>query len=226
MDSEAWHGPVTDQPDSRAIANSREDFRGHVWSVRTDSVVFDADVIVERNIVVHPGAVAVIALDDDDRVLLIRQYRHPVAMALFEPPAGLLDHAGEDPAATAARELAEEAGYEARQWWVLVDLFNSPGGSSEAIRVYLARDLHELPEGRVHTGEAEESYLPRAWVDLDDARDLVLRGQIGSPTAVAGVLAAWTARALDWAPLRPVDSLWTARTHLAQSGRLPGPPLE
>jgi 8-oxo-dGDP phosphatase len=84
----------------------------------------------------------VIALDEMDRVLLIRQYRHPVGMWLLEPPAGLLDVTGEQPWVTAQRELAEEAGYEARTWAVLVDLLNSPGGSSEAIRVFLARGPH------------------------------------------------------------------------------------
>jgi ADP-ribose pyrophosphatase len=132
-------------------------------------------------------------------------------MALFEPPAGLLDVAGEAPHLTAARELAEESGYEASTWHVLVDFLNSPGGSSEAIRVYLARDLQPISGGRPYTGEAEELHLPRAWVDLDEAKDLVLTGRIGSPTAVCGILAAWASKAGGWLSLRPVDAPWPAR---------------
>ncbi len=219
--SEEWLGPVADAPDDRDIASSVDHFQGRVWSVRTDTVNFGDGVVADRDILLHPGAVAVIALDDDDRVLLIRQYRHPVAASLFEPPAGLLDHAGEDPVRTAQRELAEEAGYEAREWWVLVDLFNSPGGSSEAIRIYLARDLRALPEGRHHTGEAEELVLPRVWVPLDEARDLVFSGAVGSPSAVAGILAACAGRAAGWAPLRPADAQWPARDRVMFARRLP-----
>ena len=218
---EEWHGPVLDSPDEREVLASVDHFTGRVWSVRTDTVNFGSGVVVDRDVLLHPGAVAVIAIDDDDRVLLIRQYRHPVACSLFEPPAGLLDHAGEDPAHTAQRELAEEAGYVAREWFVLVDLFNSPGGSSEAIRIYLARGLSSLPGGRQHTGEAEELDLPRVWVPLDEARDLVLSGAIGSPSAVAGILAAWAARSADWAHLRPADAPWPARERVVETRRLP-----
>lgn len=217
--SEEWVGAVADTPDTRPILKSQAQFTGRIWSVRTDTVDFDG-VAVERDVLLHLGAVAVIALDDDDRVLLIRQYRHPVAMALFEPPAGLLDVPGESPSDTAARELAEEAGYEARTWHTLVDLLNSPGGSSEAIRVYLARDLRPLPGGRQHTGEAEEGHLPRAWVALDEARDLVLSGQVQSPSAVCGILAAWIARDGRWSALRPVDAPWESRSVIGAAGRV------
>lgn len=218
---EEWRGPVRDSAAEKPVTRSVDRFAGRIWSVRSDEVDFGGDVRAERDVLLHPGAVAVIALDDLDRVLLIRQYRHPVAMHLFEPPAGLLDHAGEPPQDTAARELAEEAGYAADRWDVLVDLLNSPGGSSEAIRVYLARGLSPLPDGRQHTGEAEEAHLPRAWVPLDEARDLVLTGAIGSPSAVVGVLAAVSARDAGWLTLRPADAPWPARDRIAGTGRLP-----
>lgn len=220
--SEEWSGPVRDMAADRPVTGSVDQFSGRIWSVRSDEVDFGGGVRAERDVLLHPGAVAVVALDDADRVLLIRQYRHPVAMHLFEPPAGLLDHAGEPPQDTAARELAEEAGYAADRWDVLVDLLNSPGGSSEAIRIYLARGLTELPEGRQHTGEAEEAHLPRVWVPLEEARDLVLSGAIGSPSAVAGVLAAVSARDAGWSALRPADAPWPARARIAGTGRLPG----
>lgn len=173
MIDETWTGLVADGGEPFPILKSTMQFEGKVWSVRTDTLDFDGRVI-ERDIVVHPGAVAVIAIDADDRILLIRQYRHPLGMFIFEPPAGLLDVAGEPPVVTAQRELAEESGYQADTWHTLVDFLNSPGGSSEAIRVYLARDLHPLPGGRPHTGEAEEAFLPRVWVGLDEAKDLVI----------------------------------------------------
>lgn len=218
-DDEQWIGPIRDTPQERRVHQTQERFRGRIWSVRTDTVDFD-DHIVQRDVLTHLGAVAVLALDEDDRVLLIRQYRHPVGMALFELPAGLLDVAGEPAHATAARELAEEAGYRAQEWHVLVDLLNSPGGSSEAIRIYLARGLLPLEEGRLRTGEAEESHLPWAWVPLAEAQDLVLRGDIGCVSAVAGILAACAARQLSWSTLRPADAPWRAREQIQASGRL------
>lgn len=216
---EDWIGPVADTADIRPVLDSQSQFAGRIWSVRSDTVDFDGQQVV-RDVLLHLGAVAVIALDDAHRVLLIRQYRHPVAMSLFEPPAGLLDVPGEPPWATAARELAEEAGYRAASWHTLVDMLNSPGGSSEGIRVYLARDLQALPGGRAHTGEAEEGHLPRAWVPLDEAVELVLSGAIQSPSAVCGILAAARARDEDWRPLRPVGAPWTSRSVLEAADRV------
>lgn len=218
---ETWSGPICDEPEERPILARRAEFAGRVWSVRTDEVDFGASGSAHRDVLLHPGAVAVIALDAQERVLLVRQYRHPVAMMLLEPPAGLLDHAGEPPLETAARELAEEAGYAASTWHVLVDLLNSPGGSSEAIRIYLARDLVPLPEGRTLTGEAEEAHLPRAWVPLDEARARVLDGSLGSPSAVAGILAACAARDAHWSTLRDAAAPWAARDRVIAADRLP-----
>ena len=218
-DSEEWSGPIEDSGDPLPVTDRQERFTGSVWSVVSDRVDFGTSMAV-RDVQLHPGAVAVLALDEADRVLLIRQYRHPVGEYLFEPPAGLLDVPGEPEWRTAARELAEEAGFEAAQWDVLVDVFLSPGGSSEAIRVYLARDLTRLSTGRELTGEAEEAHLPRAWVPLDEARDLVLTGRIGSPSAVVGILAACAARAEGWHTLRPADAPWPARAHLLEHGRV------
>jgi len=218
-DSEEWTGPIADGGEPLPTLRREVRFDGAVWGVVSDTVDF-GDGTAVRDIQVHPGAVAVVALDDADRVLLIRQYRQPIGWYLFEPPAGLLDHVGEPPWQTAARELAEEAGYTAAGWNVLADVFLSPGGSSEAIRIYLARGLVAIPGGRVQTGEREESHLPRVWVDLDDARDLVLGGRIGSPSSAMGILAAWVARAGDWAVLRPKDAPWAARDHLLATGRV------
>ncbi|MFM8774153.1 MAG: NUDIX domain-containing protein, partial [Actinomycetota bacterium] len=122
---------------------------------------------------------------------------------------GLRDVVGEHPWATAQRELLEESGYVARDWHVLLDFFNSPGGSTEAFRCYLARGLTEVDGGRPATGEAEEAHLPRVWVDLDAAVDLALRGELHNPTTVTGVLAAASARERGWSTLRPAgDDMW------------------
>lgn len=217
--AEIWPGPVADGGVERPSIERRTRFTGRVWSVVSDDIDFDGTVVT-RDVQIHMGAVAVIALDADDRVLLIRQYRHPVGQYLFEPPAGLIDHPDEQPADTARRELAEEAGLEAADWHVLLDIYTSPGGSSEAIRIYLARELTPVPGGRVHTGEAEEGDLPQAWVPLDDAVDLVLTDRVGSPTAVSGILAATVARSGGWAALRPADASWPARDHLRRTDRL------
>jgi ADP-ribose pyrophosphatase len=216
---EIWIDQVSDAALPAPIISSRPDFAGHVWSVRSDIVEINGST-VERDVLIHPGAVVVIAVDDDDRVLLIRQYRHPIAMMVFEPPAGLLDIEGEPAHVTAARELAEESGYQAATWNVLVDFFNSPGGSSEAIRVFLARDLREIPGGRPLTGEAEEAHLPRVWVPLQEAVDLILDGDLGSPSAVVGILAARAAAARGWDSLRPADAPWQVREHLVDQGRV------
>ena len=129
-------------------------------------------------------------------------------MALWEIPAGLLDEAGEDFVDAAARELAEEADLTARQWHVLVDLFLSPGSSSEALRVYLARGVGDVPEADRHTRTHEEAEIELKWVDLDDAVSAALEGRIHSPSAVAAVLAARVARETGFIDLRPAMTPW------------------
>ena len=218
-EGEDWTGPVEDSGIPLPAANRVTVFDGRIWSVISEDVEF-GPVTARRDVLIHPGAVAVIALDDADRVLLIRQYRHPVGRYLFEPPAGLMDAVDETGWQTAERELAEEAGYRAEHWHVLLDLYLSPGGMSEAIRIYLARGLTPIPDGRPHTGEAEEAHLPRVWVDLDEAEALVLAGSLGSPSAAAGILAASAARRRGWQTLRPADAPWTAREELLASGRV------
>ena len=156
---------VRDEPASYVVESSELAFAsGRVIDVRSDVVRMPDGGRPTRDVVVHPGAVGIIALDDDDRVLMVRQYRHPVRRMLWEPPAGLLDMAGEDPLTAAQRELYEEGHHRASSWSVLVDAFTSPGMSDEAVRIYLARDLSEVPPGERHEGEHEEADMPVAWV--------------------------------------------------------------
>ena len=199
--------PIHDTPAHLPVTRTDVIFDGRVWSVRRDLVQFP-DSAVQRDVQVHPGAVVVLPLDDDDRVLMISQYRHPVSARLWELPAGLLDVADESPLATARRELAEEAGYRAEHWATLLDVVTSPGGSTERVRIYLARGLEPLPEGRWQTGEAEEADLPQEWVDLDDACDQALAGHLHNASTVAGLLAAQASRRAGWGTLRPADAPW------------------
>lgn len=196
--------PLADLPTVRPVVLSEPVHDGLIWGVVRDTVDLGDAGTVRREYVRHPGAVAVIALDDDDRVLLLRQYRHPVRSELWEPPAGLLDVPGEDLQVAAARELAEEADLVARSWWVLVDYLSTPGGSDEALRVFLARDLSPVAEAARFTREGEEQGIVLRWVPLDEAVTAVQEGRLRNPSTVAGVLAAAVSRAQGWSGLRPV----------------------
>jgi len=201
------------------VLRRTDQFSGAIMDVVSDEVRMPDGSTAVRDYVVHPGAVAVVAVDaaaagaEDagPRVLLIRQYRHPVGRELWELPAGLLDVEGERALATAARELAEEADLRASRWDVLADLLLSPGGSDEAIRLYLARDLRAVPPEELHARKAEEAAITTAWFSLDDAVAMVLGGEIENASCATGVLAAEHAAARDWRGLRPVDAPWPAR---------------
>lgn len=201
-------GEVRDLPERWERVDSVERFAGRVVRVRSDRLRMpngDRMEIVTRDVVAHPGSVGILALDDDDRVLLIRQYRHAVGHLLWEAPAGLRDVDGEPVWRTAARELAEEAGFRAERWHTLIDFFTSPGMSDERKRIFLARGLTEVTDDdfqRIH----EEADMPLAWVPLDDAVGKVLGGEIHDPTAATGILAAHAARARGFRDLRPVDA--------------------
>jgi ADP-ribose pyrophosphatase len=216
-----WPGEVSslaDSPAPRVVVESETVVEGRVWDLRRDTVDLGDGQTVVREYVAHPGAVAVLAMDAEERVLLVRQYRHPVGMMLWEPVAGLLDVVDEAPWVGAARELVEEAGLVAGRWDVLIDVENSPGGSSETIRCYLARDPAPAPEGRPD-GDGEERDMPYTWVPLDAAVAAVLDGRLTAPMTVAGVLAAYASRAAGWSTLRPVEAPWPARDWVVGAGR-------
>jgi ADP-ribose pyrophosphatase len=196
--------PLEDVPEHPRILDREVIHEGKVWNVVTETFQYNSHSIT-REVMDHPGAVAVLALDDQERVLLIRQYRHPVRSRDWEIPAGLLDVDGEEPFAAAQRELAEEADLKAGRWDVLVDFLNSPGGSNETIRVYLARDVSEVP---AFERSEEEADIEVRWVPLDDAVDAVLARRVQSPSLVVGVLAAVASRARNWTTLAPADIPW------------------
>ena len=199
-------GPV-DQAGPWPVASSEELFQGKLLRLREDVVRVPDGSQVARELVEHPGAVAILALDDDDRVLLIRQYRHPVGAELWEIPAGLRDVAGEPVHQTAERELLEETGYRASDWHVLADYFSSPGYSTERLRIFLARGLTEVPAAERHyVRQAEEAYLTIAWVPLQDAVRRLLAGEMHNGVAWVGILSAYAARQDGYASLRPAGA--------------------
>jgi ADP-ribose pyrophosphatase len=186
-------------------------YEGRIWDVVSDTFqLSESGDALTRDYIDHPGAVAVLPMNDQGQVLLLKQYRHPVGMDLWKVPAGLLDVEGEGFLAGAARELAEEADLAAATWNVLADVFNSPGSSSEAIRIYLARDLREVPHHERHERTDEEAEIEFHWIGLDDAVASVLAGHLHNPSAVVGILAAAAARASNYEGLRPADAPWPA----------------
>jgi 8-oxo-dGTP pyrophosphatase MutT (NUDIX family) len=180
-------------------------YEGRVISLRRDTVAMPGGGDSVREVVSHPGAVAVVALDAEDRVVLVRQYRHPVGGYLWELPAGLRDEDGEPPLETAKRELAEEALLGAERWSLLTTTYSTPGFCDELVHVYLAEELSEaaLPDGFVV--EHEEADMTVVRVPLDEAVQRVFDGDIRNASAVVGLLAA--AQVRSRAPrLRPADA--------------------
>jgi len=197
---------LRDEAGGWPVAGSAVIASGRVVTLRQDEVQLPDGEQVVREVVEHPGAVAIVALDETDRVLMIRQYRHPVRSTLWELPAGLRDVAAEPPLETARRELLEEAGYLAADWHVLVDYLSSPGISTERVRIYLARDLTLVPDGqRDYVRQHEEAYLTVDWMPLAEAARAVLAGDLHNGVAIVGILSAYAAHRAGFRPLRSAN---------------------
>ncbi|WP_246075979.1 NUDIX domain-containing protein [Brevibacterium jeotgali] len=201
--------PLSDESVDVEVHERSTVYRGAVWDVVRESFDLpEAGGALTRDVLAHTGAVAVAAIDDEDRVLLIRQYRHPIRMRDWEVPAGLRDIDGEDPAVAAARELGEEADIRAEEWHTLADMYTTPGGSTEIIRIYLARGIDALPHAQRTDRVGEERGIVVRWTPLAEAVDAVLAGSIGNATACLAILHADRARERGWTDLRPVDAPW------------------
>lgn len=185
MPDEQAPAPLSDESFRAPVSASEVVFDGTVWDVRRDR--FDLDgVELVREYQDHPGAVAVLAEDEEGRVLLIKQYRHPIGRRDWELPAGLLDVGGEEPEAAARRELAEEADLVASDWSPLCEFFSSPGGSSELITVYRARGLG--PSAHRFERTAEEAGIELRWAPRHEVVEAVLDGRLRNAILANAVL--------------------------------------
>lgn len=195
--------------DEYEVVGSEQVYRGKLIGVRIDDVRMSDGSVAKREVIDHPGAVAIVALDDEGRIVLVNQYRPAIAAQLDELPAGLLDKDGESALDAAKRELAEEARLAADEWHVLADLYSSPGITNEAIRIYLARGLSETSDD--FQPEHEEVTMAVSREPLAEAVRRALCGGITNAAAVVGILAAVHSRATGWRDLRPADTRWPAR---------------
>jgi ADP-ribose pyrophosphatase len=192
------------------VVGSETKYKGRIMTVRLDQVRMSDGSVADREVVSHPGAVAIVALDDEGKIVLVNQYRPAVQARLDELPAGLLDVDGEPALVAAQRELLEETGLVAEEWDVLVDLLSSPGMTDEAVRIFLARGL-SVAEDSDFEAEHEELTMSVYREPLAEAVRRVLSGGVTNASAVAGILAAVHGRATGWRDLRPADAPWPAR---------------
>jgi ADP-ribose pyrophosphatase len=204
---------LRDTPEEWPVSATETPFQGKVTGVRSDVVAMPDGSRARRDYQTHPGSVAIVALDESGRVLVLRQYRHPVRQKLWELPAGLLDVDGEYPLQAAQRELYEETHTKAADWRVLADIYSTPGSSDEAIRIFLARDLAEA-EGERFAASQEEAEFEYARVPLDELVRGVLAGELHNACFVVGVLALRAVLGGDGVEsLRPADAPWPARPY-------------
>jgi 8-oxo-dGTP pyrophosphatase MutT (NUDIX family) len=196
--------PLEDEIVNLDVTLSETLYEGRIQSFVRESFAYNGHDIA-REFVRHPGAVVILAMDEDERVLVIKQYRHPVRAREWELPAGLLDVVNEPLLAAAQRELAEEADLVADRWSVLSDLRTSPGGSDEFVRVFLARGLSAAHE--IFDREEEEADMELRWVSLEEIIEAIFEGRVSNALLVNGALAAFAARSRGWDSLRVADPL-------------------
>jgi 8-oxo-dGDP phosphatase len=185
--------PLRDVPEQWPVTASEPLAQGSLVRIRSDTVAMPDGASAGREVVEHPGAVAIVAVDDNHRLLMVRQYRHPVGRLLWEIPAGLRDVSGEPAQRTAERELAEETGFRAARWRQLADIFSSPGFSTERITIYLAQGLTALAGAdRQYVPEHEEASMIVAWVPLAAAVAAIQAGDLHNGVTAMGILSAYT----------------------------------
>lgn len=178
---------IRDEPFAAAGLRSDLVHEGKIWDVRRDTFRYNGNEAV-REYVDHPGAAAIVVLDDAERVLLIQQYRHALRLRDWEIPAGLLDTHGESVLETAQRELAEEVDLDAESWEPLLSVFPTPGGNNEVVHLFLARGLSDRHEAFAR--DAEEADIRIEWVPLADAVTAVLEGRLRNGILALGLLSA------------------------------------
>ena len=210
---------LIDRDEAWPLIDRRVIHRGHVVALLEDDITSPSGEPLTREMVSHPGSVAILALDDQSRIAVVHQYRHPVEMRLVELPAGLLDVDGEPPLPAARRELAEEAGLAAADWRVLVDFANSPGITNEVGRIYLARNLSSVPRPGGFETHGEEVDMGLTWLPLDDVLAGIRAGQLHNLSLVLGVQALCLAMRDDAVgALRPGDAPWPMHDRVRSLG--------
>jgi 8-oxo-dGTP pyrophosphatase MutT (NUDIX family) len=185
--------PVQDVKETWPVQSSHDLYRSELpFALRADAVRrpgHPAEEPFTRVVLEHPGAVVVLAVDDDERVLCLRQYRHPVGHRLIELPAGLLDVADEAPQAAAERELVEEAGLRASSWTSLGWAYSSPGISSEVHHFFVARGLEPVDRGDFVAAH-EEAEMETVWVPFSELLAATLDGRVHDAPVMVAVLTA------------------------------------
>jgi 8-oxo-dGTP pyrophosphatase MutT (NUDIX family) len=172
-------------------------YRGRVVTVNVETVELPNGKVADYEVIHHPGGAAVVAIDDRERVCLLRQYRPAVQDWVWELPAGRLEP-GEPPQETARRELVEEAGCEARRWRDLGAILSSPGVFAEVLHLYLAEDLTRVPDRR-----EEYEVFEAHWIQLPEALQRALDGRIRDAKTVVALLRAAQLRAAPAAAGQP-----------------------
>lgn len=179
--------PVSDETglSESEVKKSKIVFNGKIWDLASKTFAFQGEELT-REFIQHPGAVAVLAINELDEVLLIKQYRAPVNQYLYEIPAGLRDIEDESDIQCAKRELAEEADYQADTWTHLHSFYTTPGSSSEVIEIFLAQDLS--PNGYSFDRTSEEKGMVPIWVPFAEVLSSVMQSKTKSPALVVAVL--------------------------------------
>jgi 8-oxo-dGDP phosphatase len=184
---------VTDVQESWPVESSEDLYRSSLpFALRADRVRHPDTPDEEpftRVVLEHPGAVVILAVDDDERVLCLHQYRHPARMRMLELPAGLLDVVGEEPRAAAERELLEEAGLRADEWTPLTSAYSSPGITTELLHYFLARGLTEAGRGDFEPAH-EEADMTTRWVPFAELLAACLDGRVHDAPVLVAVLTA------------------------------------
>lgn len=204
-----------DQIRNLPVTQRSIEYKGKIWAIVKETFNL-GDHELTRDYLQHMGAVAVLAINDDDEVLTIHQYRHPVGANLVEIPAGLLDFPEESPFEAAKRELLEETGYSAAEWFTLCDFCTTPGSSSEAVRIFLARNL-TFKGFDASSLDAEETELEPRWTKISELIELISKGALSSPTAVLAVTSYVTLKNHE---LREPSAAWAIRENLIATNRV------
>lgn len=189
--AESSAGPIDSADLTERVVDSRVVHKGHYMEFRVDTIERADGTRGQRDIVGHPGAVAMLAIDDADCVLMVRQFRLAAGGVLLEIPAGTLDvdpSTGEveDPEIASRRELEEETGYRARTWQRLASFWTAPGFATELMHLYLATDLAPADEGRL--GPDEDEHLELERVPVADALAMAERGEIRDAKSLVALL--------------------------------------